>query len=95
MTERVGIERVFVEKEKVSPTEERELVDLTMTIRLRNLFHSQLARMGYYVGEGEQGEINEWGEKGTIFSLFRLRDGKKTDEKVGKITTFLDVKEEE
>ena len=49
MIEKVGIERVFVNPD-VHQDETIKLVDLTMTLRDRTLFHNELEDMGYCRG---------------------------------------------
>lgn len=87
MGEKVGIARVFL-NDVLPPERRADLVDLTMTLHDRGLFHDNLKESGVYVGEGRRGQIDESGEMGTIFSIYILDNGKRTNQKVGEITTF-------
>ena len=92
--ERVTIERVYL-VDGLPEKEASQLMDLTMTIRDRSKFHPGLKQMGYYVREGESGPINELGQIGTIFGMFRLINEERSDEKVATITTALVVDNDE
>lgn len=88
MSERIGISRVYVEEEMLSPEEIEILVDLTMTTLPKVFLHQSLAQLGYRLGEGVFGEINEMGDIGSIHNLFRLEADTDTPEPVAQITTF-------
>lgn len=89
----MGIQKVDIERvypvDDLDKDKKRDFVDLTMTTRPRDLFHDQLREMGYYATEGERGAINEFGEDGIIFSIYKLDGDKRTKDKAGIITTRL------